>query len=172
MKINAKFKGLTLDLSKYRIALAQTLQEAISQAGFAWLQAVVSAIPSWSGASRGTLIRLASSLNTGVDITISNTAPYDRTALGAASGDGGVDITSAKDGKVSFKYSTSLAHLIWNEYNNANINRDPTKWRHVQLLTPGPYNFQALGQAAVKSVFQGVRLPDPSKFIVGKAIRG
>ena len=170
MKINAKFKSLRFDSAKYREALRKTLEEAITQAAFAWLQAVVSAVPSWSGASRGTLIKLASSFGAQVDISISSTAPYERTDLGIANSEGRLNLDQADAGCVSFQYSTSLAHLIWNEYNNANITRDRTKWRHVELINPGPYRFQEKGQAAVKEAFQSVRLPDPRQFIATQAI--
>ena len=33
-------------------------------------------------------------------------------------------------GHYTFTYQTSLPHLIWNEYHNANTDPDPTKWTH------------------------------------------
>lgn len=178
MKLSfAKVNVPYVDMAGFKAALKAELAAAITRAAFEYVQTVADAVPSWSGASRATLMHLAARAGTNVEIQISNTAP-NRVSLGLANSTGEIKLDEADGGKVSFTYSTTLPHLIWNEFNNAMVNPDPTKWRtppraggdpsRPPLHQPGPYGFQQKGAAAVKRVFDQFQLPDPSKFIKSK----
>lgn len=176
MKITATLHDVSFDLDGYRQALKLALAEAISHAAFEWIQAVTLAVPTWSGASRATMQHLASKLGFAVEIAVSNTCPYgDRTSLGLSNATGDILTDRADEGIVSFYYSTTLPHLIWNEFNNANLpgQRDPTKWAPPrELLNPGPYHFQEKGEKAVQRAFDNVKLPSPGDFVrSGKTIK-
>ena len=164
MKIKATFRVPRVDLTRYREALNQSLGEAIAQAAFAWLGATTAAIPVWSGASLATFQPLASEL--GIALSIAPVSFVDRISLGLSKAEGSVTVDSTK-GKYEFSYSTSLEHLIYNEFNNANISPDPTLFS--RLITPGPYEFQKKGLDAFEKVARDVRLPAPTYSI--KTIR-
>jgi hypothetical protein len=80
----------------------------------------------------------------------------DRVSLGLNNSTGDIVV---EDSSARFTYATSLAHLIYNEFNNANISPDPTLF--AKLLRPGPYKFQEKGREAFLKEAQTVRLPDP-----------
>ena len=178
MKISANLKKPSVNLFGYRAALKQNLVELMSRATFEWLVNVMGAVPSWSGASRGTLLQLAATVGFHVDISVSQVAQErfgDRTSLGFANSEGGFDVGGADNGRISFHYATSLPHLVHNEFNNAMITPDPTKWRHrgdpsiPPLHHPGPYHFQEKGKKAVEAVFKGAGvLPVLTEYITVK----
>ena len=63
-----------------------------------------------------------------------------------------------KNGLHTLEYRTSLWHLVYNEYNDANKN--PLDGRlFSRLKNPGPYGFQALGAAAFVSFARTVEVP-------------
>lgn len=155
MRIKATFRIPRVDFGKYLAALKERLGDAIAHAAFEWLGATTSVIPVWSGASLATFLPLASQV--GLSILVSPVAS-SRIDLGLSNATGEVKADADK-GRFEFSYSTSLAHLIYNEANNANISPDPTLFS--KLKQPGPYHFQEKGKAAVKRVFDDVRLPSP-----------
>ncbi len=169
MKLSATFRLPRISFPKYRDALRQTLTEGITEAAFLWLNATTAEIPSWSGASRATFLKLATAIGFSVDIAVSSTSRFDRTGLGQSRSTGGIDIDKASEGLVSFNYGTTLEHLIYNEFNNANISPDPTLFG--KLLKPGPYAFQEKGQKAFEQVASGLSLPDPTRSFTYKTIR-
>jgi hypothetical protein len=58
------------------------------------------------------------------------------------------------------EYQTSLWHLIYNEYNQGNLNKEEARV-YSRLLHPGPYAFQERAGEAFQSFAQTVRLPSP-----------
>src|SRR6476620_8661382 len=123
MRISATLRAPRVDFSKYRKALQEVLGDAIAQAAFQWLGATTAVIPVWSGASMATFQPLASAI--GFSLSVSPVSFADRVNLGLSNATG--EITAdANTGNFTFKYSTTLAHLIYNEFNNANISPDPT----------------------------------------------
>lgn len=154
-----KFKGslatLQLDLEDYRKRLHEHLSEEIARAAFSWLNAVLSEIPTWSGASRATFLTLSREI--GFNLSISPVVS-SRVGLGSSHGQG--EMTSdSKKGEYTFKYSTSLPHLIWNEFNPPE--GDPNVF--ARLKKPGPYKFQEKGQEVFKQLAADVELPNPWK---------
>ncbi len=166
MKLNATFRVPRYSLERYQELLKEHLGRAIAQAAAEWLGATVPLIPVWSGASRGTFLPLASRL--GLTIAISPRAFVDRVRFGESQATGEITADAAA-GRFTFTYSTSLAHLVYNEFNNANETPDPTLF--ARLLQPGPYQFQVAGERAFRDFAEGVRLPDPSPAIVIRTIR-
>jgi hypothetical protein len=156
MKFKATFQTVRVDFSRYHRALQEALGDAIAQAAFQWLGATTAAIPVWSGASLATFLPLASA--TGFSLSVSPVSFKDRISLGLRNASGSIT-ADASTGKFEFEYSTTLEHLIYNEFNNANITPDPSLF--ARLLTPGPYHFQEKGQEAFRKAVQDVRLPEP-----------
>lgn len=166
MRITATFTLPRLDLNSYRKQLQEVLGDAIARAAFEWLGATTAAIPVWSGASLSTFQPLASQLS--FALSVFPRAFVDRTNLGLQNSTGEVVADAAK-GVFEFRYSTTLKHLIYNEFNNANISPDPTLF--ARLLNPGPYRFQEKGQAAVEKAVQGIGLPNPLNSITTTTLR-
>jgi len=166
MKLTATFRVPHYNMIAYRDALKEHLGEAIAQAVFVWLDAVVPIVPVWSGASRATFRPLASQI--GMNIAISPRAFVSRMFLGESQSTGEVNV-DPQAGLFTFQYSTSLAHLIYNEFNNANASPDPTLF--ARLLQPGPYKFQEKGERAFKEFAAGVRLPNPNRALTVRTVR-
>jgi len=154
-----KFKGslvtLHFSLSDYQKRLHETLSNEIAHAAFIWLEAVLSEIPTWSGASRATFLSLAREVE--YSLTIAPRA-MSRIPYGQRHGDGEVKTDPAK-GLYTFSYETTLRWLVHNEYNSPDT--DPEVF--YRLLKPGPYHFQQKGQAAFRKFAADVRLPSPWK---------
>lgn len=158
MKFKGTFVAPRVDFTKWRQQLHQDLLDLLSQAAFEWLNETAKTIPQWSGASAATFLHLARQ--------IGYSLPIDRAATARVSGESrglreskGEFVSDPQSGKYHFEYSTTLAHLIYNEFNNANIVPDETLFS--RLLQPGPYRFQERGRAAFLRVASGVRLPAP-----------
>jgi hypothetical protein len=66
-------------------------------------------------------------------------------------GDLHIDMTR---GRIVALYSTSLPHLVFNEYNNAAS-------VGIHLRKPGPYLFQNIGAAEFLKVASTTKLPSP-----------
>jgi hypothetical protein len=164
-KITGKFREPFIDMEKYKKLLQDQLVESLIQATMQWLGAATAIIPVWSGASRATFLSLARAIN--YSLTISPKV-ISRISMGSAESEGGLKID--KDtGKFSFFYSTTLEHLVYNEYNNANENPDPGLF--ARLLQPGPYNFQETARQAFLAEIRNVMLPDPRQVIGTKAVK-
>lgn len=174
-KFTARFKEIRIDYQKWEKLLAAMLIDEIHLAGIAWLNATaLSVIPVWSGASKATFLKLARSIGFAISINPIVT-PDGKYALGESVGfaksEGEVDTKNVKSGIVTFKYSTTLEHLIFNEYNNANTNRKAGRV-FSNLKTPGPYHFQEKGTEAFREYTKTVMgLPSPWKTLKFKAIR-
>lgn len=162
MEFSATLFGLDFDIDGYKAALHEHMSRVIAEAATQWLGAVVQRIPVWSGASRATFVPLASLV--GFEVNIDPVA-RTRFGLGLENAEGNVEADGGK-GLYEFTYSTTLPHLIWNEFHNANIDPDPTKFPPpAELHNPGPYEFQKLGLQAFDQFASDVTLPDPSDFI-------
>jgi hypothetical protein len=154
MKFKGKLRSFRISKA-YKKALHERLSEEIARAAFIWLNAVLSRIPVWSGASHATFLRLARAV--GYQLTVQPKV-ISRIPYGQRQGDGEVTADPEK-GLYLFSFETSLQHLIYNEFNNANITPDPTLF--AQLLSPGPYGFQLVGAVAFREFAKTVRLPNP-----------
>jgi len=154
------------------------LTTQLKKAATVWLNAtVLLAIPVWSGASRGTFLKLAREINFPLTIT-----GIKASAKGQiASGKGGPRLGFQKStGEVSlgksagvytFSYGTSLFRLVFNEYQDGNANK-AAGGVYSSLKEPGPYNFQKIGQDAFEDFTRdAVELPSPWRSTVLKITR-
>lgn len=155
MKLSATFRAPRLDLAAYERTLRDHMTEVVSRAAFEWLDRVKDMIPVWSGASRATLLILARKIE--FEIAISPVVA-SRVTLGLNNAEGNLHLEGPA--QFSFSYSTTLEHLVYNEYNNANLIRLNGK-QIFHLTNPGPYNFQGAGIAAFQQYAATVTLPSP-----------
>ena len=165
MKFKGTFRAPRLDLKKYQTLLHEHLSDEIAHAAFVWLSSVLEEIPVWSGASHATFLRLAREV--GYNLTISPRV-VSRISYGQRNGDGEIHADPQK-GLYTFKYSTSLRHLIYNEFNDANV--VPDSGLLSRLINPGPYMFQLKGQMAFREHVKNVRLPSPWRVLKISKVR-
>jgi hypothetical protein len=171
MKFKGSFKAPKLRVKAYQKVLHDYLAEVIAKAAFEWLGAVLPHVPVWSGASAATFLPLARRV--GYQLTIQPLLYARRSRVDLGLSHANADMSVATDGsRATFTYSTTLAHLIWNEYHNANVDPDPTKWPPPnELVEPGPYHFQDAGAKKFKQFADDVMLPSPWKFVTVKEYR-
>jgi len=164
MRFTGTFRAPRLNEAKYRKILHEHLTDVLPDATVQWLGTVLPNIPVWSGASAATFLPLARK------VAYENLPTSNNYGLRHAEGD--FDPGRSDPNRYVFTYSTTLAHLIWNEFHNANIDPDPTKWPPPAVLKkPGPYEFQKLGQEAFEKFAAGVSLPDPFVALRTRQIR-
>ncbi len=151
---------LKLDTEKYMQIVNKELIEDLKAGGALWLDKCLSIIPVWSGASHGTFLKIAAEIGRSVSVATRSSVPG---LMGPSAGSAASSASMETSGGVyTITYTTSLWHLVYNEYNNANA--DPKAARlFARLLQPGPYNFQVQGSEVFKSFAKQVRLPSPWK---------
>ena len=176
MKFKVRFRGFTVNEEAWRKRLNASMSKEIERAATVWLNAtVLLAIPVWSGASRATFLKLARAVSFPLTITgIKATRSDNSRALGPSVGFQQSKGKLEKDprrGKFTFTYETSLFHLVFNEFNNANQN-PVAGGLFAKLKQPGPYNFQKVGRDAFEDYARtAVELPSPWKKLKFKSIR-
>jgi hypothetical protein len=171
MHFSGTFRLPKVDMNEFNKLLDERLVRAITQGAREWLTAVIEdstprvGMPVWSAASRATFSPLASQAEFALGYAPVPDAPNRiDMGIGASPGDNGTFERGETPGMYSFTYSTSLRHLIINEYNNANtfLNKDGKQYFH--LTDPGPYHFQEKGKAAFLKYAATVSLPDVPVF--------
>ena len=155
MKFKGTLRSFRINLQAYKKAMHRHLADEIAHVAFLWLNAVLMEIPVWSGASHATFLRLAREV--GYQLSVQPKV-VSRIGYGQRHGDGEVTADPEK-GEYTFRYETTLSHLIHNEFHNANSTPDPTLFH--RLRKPGPYHFQRVGLKAFEDFAKTVRLPDP-----------
>lgn len=153
MKFVSTFFAPRIDLAAYRQALNETLKERLALAAFQYLDAVLAKVPVWSGASAATFLQLAKTIDYPLNIQPTTQLGYG-ISYGRAHGKG--KFVTGEDGLFFFTYSTTLAHLAWNENNPP-----PGPGQFGVLKRPGPYHFQTVGRLAFEKVAKATRLPNP-----------
>lgn len=179
MKFSASFEKIQVDVVSYQRALDKTLREALAHGMYEYLNAVLSVIPVWSGASRATFLQLARTISMSIPISPvawtnssknkNNANGLNRISLGERCGTGKLIINSAK-GEYAFEYTNDLHYLTYNEEHNANTERGDPKVFST-LKNPGPYHFQAKGAAAFVDAVKETRLPSPWNYIKRTRLR-
>lgn len=150
-----KISLLSLDVDKCKREIERSLTETLKEAVRAYLKSILyNVVPVWSGASVATFIKLAASVDHVVNIS---PKVRSRINLGSTSSTGTLNVDMNR-GVISATYSTSLPHLVFNEYSNANA-------YGYRLRNPGPYGFQIKGADAFSSVASQARLPNPFKYL-------
>ena len=151
---------LELKADDYMRLVNKDFIEELKEGGALWLDKCLSIIPVWSGASHGTFMKIAAEIGRSVNVATRTSIPG---MVGPGAGDAASSASlKAENGVFTLEYTTSLWHLVYNEYNNANA--DPKAARlFAQLLRPGPYKFQEQGGEVFKDFAKQVRLPSPWK---------
>lgn len=157
MRFVGTLKTIRVDLNRFRKDLEIELRELIARSAFAWLNAALEPIPVWSGASRSTFADLAARINFQLSVQPDTGAP-NRTQLGRQTSTGDLEIDAAT-GIAYFRYSTTLRHLIFNEF-NANPDADPNA-RAPENIEGTPYGFREKARQAWQEVADEARLPVP-----------
>ena len=163
LKFKNNLKRLIFDDAKYKQLLHERLTETLVQGAFAWLTTVVDIVPVWTGASQSTFTPLASQVGYALNITPDPNA-YNRAELGLSNV--GLEWVT-QNGHYSFTYSTTLNHLIVNEYHNANEFLDENGNPYFHLKNPGPYNFQEAAAKAFEKEAAEATLPGWSGSLKG-----
>ncbi len=172
MHFTANFRLPRVDMNEFRKLLDEQLIRATTQGAVVWLTKVIeestprAGMPVWSAASRATFAPLASQVEYALALSPVSDAPNRiDIGIGASPGDNGVFERGETPGIYSFTYSTTLPHLIINEYNNANEYRNPKSGKpYFRLTNPGPYHFQEKGKSAFLKHAAEVVLPDVPLF--------
>lgn len=146
---------LHLDVNACKRDIEKALTANLKEAVRAYLRAIIfNVVPVWSGASVATFMKLAAAVNQPLVIVPKVSS---RVGLGASRSTGALNVDMSK-GEIKATYSTSLPHLIYNEFNNANA-------VGYRLINPGPYRFQDKGAEAFKRIASQARLPNPYKHL-------
>lgn len=164
MKMIAVQNGFVLDLTVIKPLLHKRFSASLDAGIKAWVTTADRLIPTWSGASRATLIELGRKV--GVEISI---IPADgvksRIALGQQSTPAPVIRKSRQFGEYFFQWSTHLTHLVTNETQDVN---EAMKFR---LRTPTPYEFRkAAGDAFRQALMAELKRESPES-IIRKSLR-
>lgn len=159
MKMTFQYTLADLQIGKYKSAVNKHLREALTAGVQQWLNAALAIIPIWSGASHGTFQKLAQKV--GAEMGAVTSRDTTGRGLGEAAGaQQSVGKFIAFDFAYIAEYGTNLWHLVYNEYNNANLN--PTEGRlFARLRRPGPYDFQRKAGDVFVAFARSVRLPNP-----------
>ena len=158
MRVQARLREIKFDLAAYKRKLDRHMTDRIMEAAREWLKAIHTrvfasgGIRVWSTASIETFRELASKVAFSYTSSRAAGAP-NRGADGRAESEGEL-ITDKGRGRYRFRYGTTLFHLVYNEFNNANL-------VGFNLRNPGPYSFTEVGRAAFERIAAGTRLPNP-----------
>lgn len=155
-----------ISLLTFKSKIAQALlhrwaERLLKDAVTAWVKTAESIIPVWSGASRGTLVKLGSSVGVNISIFASPSAKNAKTNENTGKDQSEGYLVSER-GRYGFVYSTSLFHLAVNE------NADATLFG-FHLINPGPYGFRAASDAEFNKVITEGMRRFPFRTIIGTA---
>ena len=168
IKVSAIYQVPKINVTAYKRVLNDNFSKAIADAARVWLQATTVEIPVWSGASLATFAKLANDAG----FSLGGLSPVfnapSRIGLGLSASQGSLEGNNST-ATFKFIYATSLRHLIFNEFNNANSSPDSTLFG--TLKNPGPYRFQQKGKAAVLPILRNLRLLNLNSFITIKTFK-
>jgi hypothetical protein len=171
-KWKSNLKVFKIDLTGYKKKLLEVMRANNDRAGKAWIieAANKTPIPTWSGASRGTFLKLGTQL--GARISIGPTPPgvKKNIALGvySATGSGVVEKIAGDKMYVGFIYDTVLRHLVYNEYNGPVPGKYPQPFTDKVRYTP--YGFQTRALQAWEQKAKQFKIPSPFKYLKTRKI--
>lgn len=156
MHFTFEYKTLHFKPAIWKRMIDAQLRAALTDGGTIWMNAAISRIPIWSGASHGTFLKLAAKI--GYSISVGGGVPMGLgPQYGSAQSTGKLTIYA---GAYVLEYSTNLWHLIYNEFHDGNANKEEARV-YSRLKNPGPYHFQELAAEAFRQYAKTVRLPSP-----------
>jgi hypothetical protein len=162
MKMTCNFQLMKLGTGNYKKAVSTEMLQKLKDAVSVWMQAAITVIPVWSGASHGTFLKLASKIGMSFSVSGGGGLPgMTGPVYGDAHSQGRI---TTWGGTYIAEYSTTLWHLIYNEYNNANA--DPVAGHvYSRLIQPGPYMFQEKANTAFSAFVKTIRMPSPWAYL-------
>jgi len=155
MSFRPKLRTVEIDLAAEIAQLEKQLEDENAKATSAWLLAVTSIVPVWSGASHSTFVKLARSVGFYLSPAKVKDAP-ERRLLGFLASRGGVE--KPGPGIIRMFYQTNLRYLI---FNNDNIAVPGVGGVIYGLIRPTPYKFIEAGAAAYVKVSSKFKLRRP-----------
>jgi hypothetical protein len=161
MKMTCRYSLIKLS-GNYQKAVNAELLKSLKEAVGLWIQAAITLIPVWSGASHGTFVKLASKIGMTFSLSGGGGLPG---MLGPEYGvQHSMGTITTWGGNCIAEYSTTLWHLIYNEYNDANADPEGANL-FSRLVHPGPYDFQNAANATFEAYIKTIRLPSPWAYI-------
>ncbi len=148
MRFTGRLIAPRFDLDANRKKLDEACRQAIAAAIREFLTAALARIPTWSGASRATFVKLAATV--GDSVPISPVVPSQE-SLGISESDGMLTIEGAT---YVFHYETTLKRL------NVNEVADATAFG-FRLKNPGPYESLPAAVAAALHALEDFSYPSP-----------
>jgi hypothetical protein len=143
MPLKGSMAVMTFQNAAFRQDFDNKMQEILKSCVKVWLSVAVSKIPTWSGMSRGTLLKLAEKVN--YQISIFPTPNGQRREPGGISE--GMDKSKGElliqFPRYGFYWESTVKRL------NINDAYDSRQWG-FRLITPGPYHFRVTADAAFK----------------------
>jgi hypothetical protein len=163
MKATFEYSLVKFSVAAYTKALNKEMTQFLKEAVGVWISAAVSVIPVWMGASHATFIKLAGKIGQTFNLGGRTPIPgFFGPADGQAASRGSLTVWN---GVYVAEYSTTLWHLIYNEYNDGNLDKVAARVKS-HLKQPGPYGFQEKANAAFKAYTDSqVRMPSPWAYI-------
>lgn len=142
MRAKLQLKGLKLNKEKYLKTLNDQLDVAVRQAARAWLKAVLTRVPSYTGMARGSLLPLGQFLHVAVPTSLSPNAKAhghkSRVAEGQSLGHFKFEHLKTV---VNFIFETEVLHFILNDKFDMN---PPIHLTHL----PRPWDSMTVGKEA------------------------
>jgi len=171
LKWKPKLYKITFDLEGYRKRLVRFLRDANVKAGRKWVRAAANdtPIPTWSGASRGTFLKLSYQL--GLRLPIGQImGPKKEVNIGvySATASGIVEKLTKNELYVGFVYDTVLRHLVYNEYNSPVPGKYPKPYSNRVRFTP--YGFQSRAYDAWQESASKFEFPSTTRYFKRKKI--
>jgi hypothetical protein len=141
-------------MARYQRDLDAALRLQLVLAARAWLRAVITKVPSWTGQSRGSLQPIGRFLAINVPAPVSPTAPGDRSGLGQSQS---MFSFTSSNGLHLMHWETHVPHYLINEYYQVSLPLiDPTPWFSLEA---GERAFYAYCQTQVIQ-----HLPNPANY--------
>jgi len=159
IQLHGFYTRFTIDVQKYTKTLDAAMDVQMRQAARAWLRAVITKVPIWTGMAQGSLRPLGTFLKVAIPIT----PVAFRKGMGPDAGAAKSSFVFKKEGnKYIFRFTEGVAHYTINEFYDV---------PNVKLRTPGPWRSFKEGELAWDDYIQNElpkRLPKLEMFIVQK----
>lgn len=148
MKIKIKLVYLKLNQGAFTKALTESLEVQNRQAARAWLKAVLTKVPVWTGEARGSLRPLGQFLRVAIPISPISASREAKRAISeghtaeAGEAQGHFQFKNEGGKRFVFIFNTDVAHYLINEFYNV---KPP-----INLIQPAPWFSFRAGKIAYK----------------------
>jgi hypothetical protein len=146
MNIKIKLVYVKLDQVKFTKAITEAMETQNRQAARAWLRAVLTKVPQWTGEARGSLRPLGQFLRVAVPIQISDSKWAKRAIEQGHTAEAGEAqghfAFKTESNRFTFEFNTDVIHYLINEFYNYNP--------PIHLIQAVPWFSFRAGKAAYK----------------------